>query len=485
MNYRFNHHTIWAVLSSYSVLSIGVLMFTFSNKAQGQELKLPEKPNVVIIFADDLGYGDLSSYGHPTIHTPHLDQMANEGQKWTNFYVGASVCTPSRAALLTGRLPVRNGLTSSKTGVFFPDSHNGMPATEITLAEQLKSAGYATGMVGKWHLGHKEEFLPTNNGFDDYYGIPYSNDMDFTGKFTSIEEYFGRYTDTYRERTPEEFNVPILRGTEVVERPADQTTLTKRYTEEAIKWMKAHKDGPFLMYLAHSLPHVPLFASDEFKGTSKRGLYGDVVEEIDHGVGQIIKMLKEEGLAENTIVIFTSDNGPWLPTGISGGSAGLLREGKGTTWEGGMREPGIFWSPGNIQPKLVTDMGTTMDLFNTFSKLAGVPMPTDREMDGVDLSPVLFGNGKSPRNEVYYYKGPELYAVRVGSFKAHLITEAGYKPNTREEHNPPLLYNIDEDPSEQYNIAEKHPEEIERIMQVIKEHNSKMVKGPDLLKDRG
>ena len=178
-------------------------------------------------------------------------------------------------------------------------------------------------------------------------------------------------------------------------------------------------------------------------------------------------LLEEEGLTKNTIVIFTSDNGPWLPTGISGGSAGLLREGKGTTWEGGMREPGIFWSPGTIKPKLVTDMGTTMDLFNTFSILAGVSIPNDREMDGVDLSPILFGNGNSPRNEVFYYKGPELYAVRVGSFKAHLVTEAGYKPNTREEHNPPLLFNIDEDPSEQYNIAEKHPEEITKIMQVI------------------
>lgn len=466
-----------------AVLILGLFFISYSLRSQ--DTKLPVKPNIVIIFADDLGYGDLSSYGHPTISTPNLDRMAYEGQKWTNFYVGSSVCTPSRAALMTGRLPVRNGLTSSKVGVFFPDSHNGLPADEITIAEQLKSAGYATGMVGKWHLGHKEEYLPTNHGFDDYYGIPYSNDMDHTGKITSMEQYFGRYTDTYEERTPEEYNVPIIRGTEVVERPAQQNTLTKRYTEEAVKWIKDHKEGPFFMYLAHSLPHVPLFVSDEFRGTSKRGLYGDVVEEIDHGVGKILDLLESEGLDKNTIVIFTSDNGPWLSTGISGGSAGPLFEGKGTTWEGGMREPGIFWSPGYIKPKLVTGMGTTMDLFNTFSKLAGVPMPTDREMDGVDLSPVLFGNEESPRNEVFYYRGPELYAVRVGAYKAHFITEAGYKLNTREEHNPPLLFNIEEDPSEKYDLAKKQPEEITRIMQVVKEHNSKMVKGPDLLKDRG
>jgi arylsulfatase A-like enzyme len=360
-----------------------------------------------------------------------------------------------------------------------------MPASEITLAEQLKSAGYSTGMVGKWHLGHKEEFLPTNHGFDDYFGIPYSNDMDFTGQITSYADYFARYTERYDSLKTEEYNVPLIRGTEIVERPADQNTLTKRYNEEAVKWIREHKEGPFFMYLAHSLPHVPLFTSDEFRGTSKRGLYGDVVEEIDFGVGQIMKMLEEEGLADNTIVVFTSDNGPWLPTGISGGSAGLLRDGKGTTWEGGMREPGLFWAPGLIKPKVVMDMGTTMDLFTTFSKLANVEIPTDREIDGVDLSPVLFGDGHSTRKEVYYYRGSELYAVRVGSYKAHLVTEAGYQPDTRKEHDPPLLFNLDEDPSEQFNIAEKHPEVIATIKRTIEAHNSKMIKAPDLLKDRG
>ena len=311
--------------------------------------------NFIIIFADDLGYGDLGIFGHPTIKTPNLDRMAMEGQKWTNFYVGASVCTPSRAALLTGRLPIRSGMAGASSRVLFPNSANGLPHSEITIAEQLKSVGYATGMVGKWHLGHKKQYLPTTQGFDYYFGIPYSNDMDITRELSSFQDYWNLWTKEYKNLEPKDFNVPLLSGTEQIERPADQTTLTGRYTDEAIDWIKKNKDQPFFMYLAHSLPHVPLFASDKFRGTSKRGLYGDVIEEIDYGVGQILELLEEEGLAENTIVFFTSDNGPWLPTELSGGSGGLLRDGKGSTWEGGFREPSIFWGPGNVEPKVVMD----------------------------------------------------------------------------------------------------------------------------------
>ncbi|UJH68564.1 sulfatase [Allomuricauda sp. SCSIO 65647] len=469
---------------AYSLSVVWILcLVLFTEWAMAQELEdYPRKPNFIIIFADDLGYGDLGVYGHPTIHTPNLDRMAIEGQKWTNFYVGASVCTPSRAALLTGRLPVRSGMASNKSRVLFPNSVNGLPLEEITLAEQLKTVGYGTACIGKWHLGHKEKYLPTNHGFDYYYGIPYSNDMDLTRKLEGPTGYWDLWTKEYKNLEIADFNVPLIRNKTIIERPANQHTITKRYTDESIKWIEQNKKSPFFLYLAYNLPHVPLFASEEFMGTSKRGLYGDVVEEIDHNVGRIITLLENEGLAENTIVVFTSDNGPWIKTEISGGSAGLLRDGKGTTWEGGMREPCIFWSPGNIKPKVVMDMGTTMDLFSTFSKLASAEMPADREMDGIDLGPVLFSDGKSSRNEVFYYRGRDLYAVRVGAYKAHFITQEVYVHNPkRVEHNPPLLYNLDEDPSERFDISEKFPEVIAEIEQVVREHNSKMIKAPDLL----
>ncbi len=473
-------------------LLVGIATLTFSCDDQNKEIAVDEpatedKPmNFVIIFADDMGYGDLGVYGHPTINTPNLDRMAMEGQKWTNFYVGASVCTPSRAALMTGRIPLRTGMASNVVRVLHPNSKNGLPQSEITLPEQLKKAGYATGMVGKWHLGHKQESLPVKHGFDYYFGIPYSNDMDITRKLNGPGGYWKLWTEEYENLTPADFNVPLYRGTEIVERPADQTTITKRYTEDAVKWIRSKKEAPFFMYLAYNLPHVPLFASDEFKGTSMRGLYGDVVEEIDNSVGQIMDMLKEEGLAENTMVVFTSDNGPWLPTEISGGSAGLLRNGKGSTWEGGFREPGIFWSPGNIKPKVVMDMGATMDLFTTFSKIAGVPVPDNRIVDGVDLGPVLFGDGKSPRNEMFYYRGRDLFAVRVGAFKAHMITQEVYVRGAEQiKYDPPLLFNVEQDPSERFNIANKYPEEIEKILKVVKEHQKNMIAGPDLLQERG
>lgn len=440
--------------------------------------------NFIIIFADDLGYGDLGVYGHPSIQTPHLDQIAMEGQKWTNFYVGASVCTPSRAALLTGRLPVRSGMASNAVRVLFPDSHHGLPQSEITIAEQLKKVGYSTGCIGKWHLGHKKEYLPTNNGFDSYYGIPYSNDMDVTIEMKSMLDYMSFWKSPESKKT-ESFNVPLIRNTEIIERPADQNTITKRYTEEALKFIQEHSEKPFFLYLAHSLPHVPLFASKEFLGKSARGLYGDVVEEIDNSVGQVVNALKEKGIAENTILVFTSDNGPWLLFGVDGGSAGQLRDGKGTTWEGGMREPCIFWSPGNIKPKVVTGMGTTMDLFTTFSKMAGVEIPDDRIIDGLDLSPVLLGDSPSPRREIFYYRGVDLYAVRLGAYKAHFITEGGYGPPKREEHSTPLLYNVETDPSELHDISKSHPEVIKQIQEVVDKHNSKLIRGEDQLKERG
>ena len=441
----------------------------------------PQPPNFIIIFADDLGYGDLGVYGHPTIRTPHLDKMAQEGQKWTNFYVAASVCTPSRAGLLTGRLPVRSGMCSDKSRVLFPNSLHGLPAEEVTLAEQLKPAGYATACIGKWHLGHRPEYLPTNNGFDYYYGIPYSNDMDKVPD-TAYAEFWQQPEDSIR---PKDFNVPLMRNTEVIEQPAQQKTITQRYTQEAISFIKENKDQPFFVYLAHNLPHVPLFASQDFRGTSKRGLYGDVVEEIDHGVGQILATLREEGLDDNTIVVFTSDNGPWLSFKAHGGSAGLLYAGKGTTWEGGMREPCIFWSPAQIQPAVITDLGSTLDLFTTFSQLAGVSLPNDRVMDGVDLSGTLLRQEASPRQNMLYYRGPTLYAARLGDYKAHFITQGEYGMfGEKKVLDSPLLYNLGQDPGEQFDVAAEHPEILQQINQMIKEHRANLVVGKDQLADR-
>lgn len=470
---KFFAYTFYFLMS---FLAVGC----WSDSSQDQSQNSSEPPNFVIIFVDDMGYGDVGVYGHPTIRTPHLDRMAMEGQKWTNFYVGASVCTPSRAALLTGRLPVRNGLTSNEVRVFFPNSVNGLPQEEITLAEQLKKANYATAAIGKWHLGHREEYLPTNHGFDYYYGIPYSNDMD---RITDKE--YQEFWQDRDEHTIENFNVPLMQNTEIIERPANQNTITKRYTEEAISFIREHKDEPFFVYLAHNLPHIPLFASDEFRGTSERGLYGDVIEEIDHGVGQVITALKEEGLADNTIVVFTSDNGPWLSFDLHGGSSGLLRAGKGTTWEGGMRVPSIFWSPAKIKPAVVTGIGATMDLFTTFSALAGVPVPDDRIIDGVDLTATLLNNEPSLREDMLYYRGTEIYAARVGDFKAHYITEGEYGMfGGKEKHATPILYNLSEDPSEQYDIAEDHPEVIESINAMVKEHKANLIVGKDQLAER-
>ncbi|WP_276389356.1 sulfatase family protein [Eudoraea chungangensis] len=440
-----------------------------------------EKPNFIIIFADDLGYGDLSSYGHPSIKTPYLDRMAEEGQKWTNFYVAASVCTPSRAAILTGRLPVRSGMASSKRRVLFPDSKGGLPASEITLAEHLKSAGYNTACIGKWHLGHKDAFLPTTHGFDYYFGIPYSNDMDRTSQLP-YREYLMQADEKIKT---EDFNVPLYRNTEIIERPVNQNTITKRYSEETINYIKEHKKSPFFVYLAHNLPHVPLFVSEEYKGKSARGLYGDIIEEIDAGVGDIMNFLEEEGLAENTILVFTSDNGPWLTFKEKGGSAGLLRAGKGTTWEGGMREPALFWGPGTIKPGLRHDLGSSMDLFVTFSKMAGLEVPTDREMDGVDISGTLLNGNPSTRKSILYYRGTEIYAVRIGKYKAHYITQGEYGEfGKREEHEPPILYNLDTDPSEQFELTGDYTDVLNEFDLILEQHNAKLVKGKDQLVER-
>jgi arylsulfatase A len=415
-------------------------------------------PNMVILFADDLGYGDLGCYGHPTIRTPHLDRMAAEGIKLSQFYA-AHLCTPSRAALLTGRLPVRSGLNV----VLFPNSTGGIPDGEVTLAEALKARGYATSCIGKWHLGHLPAYLPTRHGFDHYFGIPYSNDMN----------------KTKAGHPP----IPLLRDETIIEQPAVQETLTLRYTREAISFIRSHcataRAQPFFLYLAYTFPHIPLHASKAFRGKSPRGLFGDTVEEIDWSAGQILAALRDEGIAESTLVIFTSDNGPWLIQKRNGGSAGLLREGKGSTWEGGVRVPCMAWWPGTIAPgRTSLDLASELDLFSTCLDLAGAKIPEDRPIDGVSLVPLLRGTGPSPRSHLFYYHGTTLFAMRRGPWKLHLKTVNPASGNAKVQvHTPPLLFNLTIDPSERFNVAERHPDIVQQLLKEIEEHSRSLKPG--------
>jgi arylsulfatase A-like enzyme len=421
----------------------------------------PDQPNIVIIFTDDLGYGDVGPFGHPTIATPHLNRMAAEGMKLTQFYTAASVCTPSRAALLTGRLPVRSGMASDERRVLFPNSPGGLPSDEVTIAEALSDQGYATAAIGKWHLGHLPEHLPTRHGFATYYGVPYSNDM-----YTPAADTQG---------------VPLVRDATIIEYPADQRTLTRRYTEEAVSFIEANQDQPFFLYFPHTFPHIPLYVSEAFQGMSAHGLYGDVVEEIDWSVGQILGTLRDQGLAENTLVVFTSDNGPWLIMDERGGTAGMLRGGKGSTWEGGMRTPTLAWWPGTIEAGTVSGaIGSTLDLFTTSLALAGAELPTDRVIDGENLMPVFQDPDAAGRSNMFFYRGEQLFAVRMGPWKAHFTTQSGYA-NDREEYDPPLLYHLEHDPREKFNKAEEHPEVLDEIRALVETHRENLTRGEDQL----
>jgi arylsulfatase A-like enzyme len=457
---------------------LSFILFSFALASNLSAHAAPKPPNIVIILADDLGYGDLGCYGHPTIRTPNLDRMAAEGMRFTDFYVAACVCTPSRAALLTGRLPIRSGMAGSeKRRVIYAKDTGGLPLEEITIARALKSKDYATACVGKWHLdGGPGNFLPTRHGFDYYYGLRWSNDMEPSENIPK-----GGRASMSLNPDPKWWNASLLRNEKIIEQPADLSTLTRRYTAEAIQFIQANKKKRFFLYFPHTYPHVPLFASQKFKGTSARGLYGDVVEELDWSAGQVLETLRKEKLAENTFVFFTSDNGPWLVKELAGGSAGLLREGKGSTWEGGLREPGIAWWPGKIKPGVTRELACSMDLFNTCLTLAGVPIPKDRVMDGVDMAPILFGTGKSLRETMVYYRGDELFAVRKGPFKAHFQTAPGYAGNrvqeTLEKHEPPWLFQLENDPSEKFDVAQDHPDVIADILREVEKHRTNLVPG--------
>lgn len=419
------------------------------------------RQNFVLIYADDLGYGDLGCYGHPTIRTPNLDRMAAEGVKFMQWYSAAPLCTPSRAALLTGRYAVRSGLTR----VLFPDSTGGLPQSETTLAELLKGAGYQTAAIGKWHLGHLPQYLPMRHGFDSYYGIPYSNDM---------RPLDGPGAPGAAKYPP----LPLMRDEKVIETEPDQATLTPRYTEEAVRKIRAFRGRPFFLYYAHTYPHVPLYASPRFRGRSVRGIYGDVVEEMDWSVGEILRALSETGQERNTLVVFTSDNGPWLQRQIHAGSAGLLREGKATTWEGGVRVPFIAWQPRRVQPGRTSfQVGSMLDLLPTFAAMAGAPLPS-APLDGEDLTRELCTEAPQRERTLFYWNAEQLCAVRQGPWKLHRVSNTAEWKSETSKHDPPLLFHLEHDPSEKHDVAREHPDVVQRLSALMTDHEAKIERGP-------
>ena len=408
-----------------------------------------KSPNFIIIFTDDQGFEDIGCFGSPKIKTPHLDKLAAEGRKFTSFYSANSVCSPSRASLLTGCYPVRVSIP----GVLFPRHEIGLNPDEITIADLLKSKGYATSCIGKWHIGHKPKFLPTRQGFDSYYGIPYSNDMTIDPEANlaaDIKLREGFTLDRIRNEKPKKDFVPLMRNEEVIEYPCDQTTLTKRYTEEAVKFIEKNKNKPFFLYLPHTMPHIPLFASEKFKGKSERGLYGDTIEEIDWSVGEIMKSLRDNNLDENTLVIYTSDNGPWKLKGGRGGSAHPLRGFKFQTYEGGMRVPCIMHWKGKVPAGSSCDeIAATIDLLPTIAGLSGAEMPNERTIDGKDIWPLIAGKkgAQTPHEIYFFYKGNKLESARQGKWK---LRRSGKKSQ------PVELYDLASDISESKNLAKEN-----------------------------
>jgi len=443
------------VLSCASLVSLWFFAFLSFGFSFGRASERP--PNFIIIVADDLGYGDLGVYGHPTIRTPNLDRMASEGVRLTNFYAAASSCTPSRAALLTGRYPIRSGLIR----VLHPREAFGIPDYEITLAEALKARGYSTACIGKWHLGDLSMYSPNRHGFDFFFGLLYSNDM------TMMPPNFSRLR-LYRNQTP-------------IEWPVVQRTLTQRYTAEAIKFIEENKQRPFFLYLPHTMPHIPLSVSQGFQGRSKAGLYGDVIEELDWSTGRILNTVRDLGLDSRTLMIFTSDNGPASSLGrrFEAGNAGPFRGRKHTVWEGGLRVPGIVRWPGHLPAGVIeTGIATIMDFFPTMIESAGGVIPSDRPIDGNNILPMLQGKRPAPNSDFYYFSGANILAVRSGPWKLHLAQpDPTAKNGGQVRFAAAQLYNLEQDPSERNDIVRSHPEIASRLKAQTELFRSKIQPG--------
>lgn len=447
------------------------MLGTLAAPAVAQQQRRP--PNVVMIYADDLGWGDLGCYGNPTIRTPNLDRLAAEGIRFTQFYSAAPLCSPSRAALLTGRYPVRSGINF----VLFPDSRGGLPDSETTIADLLRGRGYATHITGKWHLGHLPQYLPTRHGFDSYFGIPYSNDMSL--KTNRVYDEINKQTG--RKRGPEVLEryrnlpgIPLIDDETVIETEPDQAQLTRRYTDASTAFIRksAAANKPFFLYFAHTFPHVPLFASERFRGLSRRGLYGDAVEELDWSVGEIMKTLAELKLDENTLVMFSSDNGGAVSLGEHGGSNGALREGKATTWEGGYREPFIARWKGRIAPGRVSqEVASTLDILPTVVRLSGATPPKGTVLDGSDLAPLLWEGKGRPQPDFFYYHAGRLRGMRRGSWKLH-ITSGPQQPEKLE------LYQVESDIAERFDVADSHPEIVGQMREAMRRHQASFEPAP-------
>ncbi len=434
---------------------------------QEQKTQNSGSPNFVVVFIDDMGYGDAGCYGATGYVTPNIDKLAAEGMRFTNFYSAQPVCSASRAGLMTGCYPNRIGIS----GALFPHDTIGINSNETTIAEMLKPWGYTTAVFGKWHLGHHKQFLPLQNGFDEYTGLPYSNDM-----------WRFKPDSSRRENYPD---LPLIEGNEAIEYITTfegQDKLTTLYTEKAVDFINRNAKNPFFLYIPHSMGHVPLGVSDKFRGKSLQGLYGDVMEEVDWSVGEIEKALEANGIAENTVIIFTTDNGPWLNFGNHGGSAGGLREGKTTSWEGGQRVPFIVKWPGHIPAGTICNqLGCAIDILPSFAKLSGAKLP-DLKIDGVDISELWMGNfNATPRDNILFYYGKNnLNAVRKGNWKLVLPhTWQSYDakpgmdghggPRIRKTVEKPELYNMMRDPGEQFNVIEYFPGIAEEIMPLVEE----------------
>ncbi|WP_373516974.1 sulfatase [Pricia sp.] len=459
-------------------LLLPILFFSCKSETKGKntETEVERPPNIVLIFTDDQGYRDVGVFGAEDIATPNLDQMAADGIKLTSYYSAQAVCSASRAGILTGCYPNRIGIHNA----MMPDSKKGLHTSETTLAEMLKANGYHTAIYGKWHLGDHLDFLPTKNGFDEWFGIPYSNDM----------------WPLHPQQGPV-FNfgpLPLYENETVIDTLTDQTQLTTQITEHGVDFIHRNKDNPFFLYVPHPQPHVPLFVSDKFKGKSNRGLYGDVIMEIDWSVGQILKALREDALEENTLVIFTSDNGPWLAYGNHAGSALPYREGKGTAWEGGQREPFIARWPGKLPAGKVVDVPVmAIDLLPTIAAITDSGLP-EKTIDGMNVWKVLTGESEKSPQEAYffYYRVNELHGVRYGKWKLYFPhtyrTMNGQEPGKDglpgEYRMVDLaeieLYDLENDESETKNVAEEHPKIVEKIKALADDMRSQL---GDSLKD--